>query len=443
MTSSEILIFLGPSLPLKEAESILKARYFPPARQGDLLSLAVQLRPKAIGLIDGYFGQALSVWHKEILYVLSQGIAVLGASSMGALRAVEMEPCGMIGVGKVFELYQAGTLEDDDEVALSHGPPEEFLSFSLPLVNLRFTLWDLESKGMVSRDVSGSILSIAKSLYYPDRTWENIATEAKKHGVAMPIKLLQTHYIDQKREDAKLLLATIKKAPPPKQKETCSSSFFKIFYHLDRRRFSPSGSLSQRGVSLYTALHHPRFSEIQFHALNQALVSLLAQILKIEVTPEEMDQESARTKARLRWSDQEDWLKRNDLSKETFEELLRERAKARKLHRSLTLSSTPWKEVKYLLEELKWTGEYETWFEKALCQEEVLNEASCCYSETDLPNLPVEQLVDMHLRETSWNPDLLCSEWISEAGFFSVAEFQSEIVKAQIARNYLKNLLFQ
>src|SRR5688572_32760283 len=50
------------------------------------------------------------------------GVRVFGAASMGALRAAELQPFGMIGVGQVFQAYRRGHLTDDDEVAVAHGP---------------------------------------------------------------------------------------------------------------------------------------------------------------------------------------------------------------------------------------------------------------------------------------------------------------------------------
>ena len=75
----------------------------------------------AIGIIDGYFENIPSVWHKEILWAMSQGIHVFGSASMGALRAAELAPFGMEGVGAIFEAYRDGWLEDDDEVASEDG----------------------------------------------------------------------------------------------------------------------------------------------------------------------------------------------------------------------------------------------------------------------------------------------------------------------------------
>ena len=71
------------------------------------------------------------MWHREILYAMSEGIHVFGASSMGALRAAELHGLGMRGIGTVFEAYRQNVFapypppfERDEEVAVMHGPPE-------------------------------------------------------------------------------------------------------------------------------------------------------------------------------------------------------------------------------------------------------------------------------------------------------------------------------
>ena len=86
---SATIIFAGPSLAGAELSAYPKLDIRPPVRQGDVWR-ASRDKPRAIGIIDGYFEGVPSVWHKEILWALGQGIPVLGASSMGALRAAEM-----------------------------------------------------------------------------------------------------------------------------------------------------------------------------------------------------------------------------------------------------------------------------------------------------------------------------------------------------------------
>ncbi len=87
-------IFVGPTLPprLRPTDPLWEWR--PPVRQGDVYRVA-QTRPDAIGIIDGYFEIVPTVWHKEILWAMAQGIPVYGAASIGALRAAELDVFGM------------------------------------------------------------------------------------------------------------------------------------------------------------------------------------------------------------------------------------------------------------------------------------------------------------------------------------------------------------
>jgi len=55
-----------------------------------------------------------TVWHKEILWAMAQGIHVYGGASIGALRAAELHRLGMTGVGRVFADDRDGILTDDD-----------------------------------------------------------------------------------------------------------------------------------------------------------------------------------------------------------------------------------------------------------------------------------------------------------------------------------------
>src|SRR5439155_6455835 len=117
-----IFVFAGPTIsPADRAE--LDAVYLPPVMAGDVYRVAAQ-GPQAIGIIDGRTHRVPAVWHKEILWAMSRGIHVFGSAGVGALRAAELAPFGMEGVGKVFEAYRDATLEDDDDVTVMYGPAE-------------------------------------------------------------------------------------------------------------------------------------------------------------------------------------------------------------------------------------------------------------------------------------------------------------------------------
>ena len=105
------IVFLGPSLSRAEAEVLAPdAEFWPPAQAGDVYRACHSAGAETIGLIDGFFGTAPSVWHKEVLFALSRGVRVLGSSSMGALRAAECAAFGMEGVGEIYDMYAAGVL---------------------------------------------------------------------------------------------------------------------------------------------------------------------------------------------------------------------------------------------------------------------------------------------------------------------------------------------
>ena len=172
------IVFTGPTLPAREAARQLDALYLPPVAQGDVYRAALR-RPRAIGIIDGYFERVPAVWHKEILWAMAQGIHVFGSASMGALRAAELADFGMEGVGKVFEAYRDGVLEDDDEVALMHAPAEYgFRALSEPMVNIRFTLERAEAAGVVGAAARRALESAAKRLHYRERTYPAVLRRA-------------------------------------------------------------------------------------------------------------------------------------------------------------------------------------------------------------------------------------------------------------------------
>jgi hypothetical protein len=172
--------------------------------------------PSAIGIIDGYFERVPSVWHKEILWAMSQGIYVFGSASMGALRAAELSPFGMTGVGAIFEAYRDGVLEDDDEVAVAHGSGEDsYRAGSDAMVNIRSTLLRAQVEGILDADMVALLLRIAKELFYPERSYARILEVAAERLVPLNQlddfrKWLPLGAVNQKREDALLMLRAMR-----------------------------------------------------------------------------------------------------------------------------------------------------------------------------------------------------------------------------------------
>jgi hypothetical protein len=196
-------VFLGPSLPVSEAQRILDAVYLPPVSMGDIYRLMAS-RPRVIAIIDGLFEQTPAVWHKEILFALSRGVRVLGASSMGALRAAELAAFGMEGVGEVFEAFHRGELEDDDEVAVAHAPAADgYRSLSDAMVNLRAGLREARDDGRISAQSHDRLVAAAKDLFYPDRSWPRLFAAAAGLGIASGELTALREQIARRRPDVK------------------------------------------------------------------------------------------------------------------------------------------------------------------------------------------------------------------------------------------------
>lgn len=94
----------------------------PPAAQGDILKSCIRWNPKQIVLIDGTFRQTLSVWVKELVFIMVDHVKFIGASSMGALRAAELWRYGAVGIGQIFASYLNGSVSDDAYVAMTYDP---------------------------------------------------------------------------------------------------------------------------------------------------------------------------------------------------------------------------------------------------------------------------------------------------------------------------------
>ncbi|EWY37663.1 hypothetical protein N825_16560 [Skermanella stibiiresistens SB22] len=218
------VLFLGPTLPQADAMAILDADYLPPVRQGDVYRLVRDRGrtrlPSAIGIIDGGFDQVPSVWHKEILWALDQGVPVLGAASMGALRAAELHGFGMIGVGGVFEAFRDGALEADDEVAVIHAPAElDFMPLSEALVDIRATIDAAVAAGIIVDATGRALLDRARALFHADRGWpallEDCASPLDPSAGTALRGWLPGNRVQAKRRDAVALLERLRDDPPP------------------------------------------------------------------------------------------------------------------------------------------------------------------------------------------------------------------------------------
>jgi hypothetical protein len=227
-----VIVFAGPTLPRKPDavwRSLLGACDLrPPAQRGDVLAALVD-RPDALVLIDGYYYSVPAVTHKELLYALDAGVRVFGAASLGALRAAEMAPLGMTGVGRVFDWYRSGAIDGDDEVAILHAAAEQgYRGLTVALVELRHAL---ESPDF-DREAATSLLVRVKALPFSQRHPDVIADLARRELGGQPAEALWRRLAEHsvKRDDARLAIEAalrLEEAHAPQRRD---SGGFLMFY---------------------------------------------------------------------------------------------------------------------------------------------------------------------------------------------------------------------
>jgi hypothetical protein len=174
------VIFLGPSLSHEKARKIFDADYRPPAKKGDFLRLAADPNIKMVGFVDGVFLQDYPPTPIEVYQLArKEGVLLAGAASLGALRAVELEKFGMVGIGKIFQLYKTGRVDADDEVAVTFVPEGDYRLQSEAMIDIRYNLFLARKRGVISKNATRALTRVAKRTYFPHRNYAHIVEEAR------------------------------------------------------------------------------------------------------------------------------------------------------------------------------------------------------------------------------------------------------------------------
>jgi hypothetical protein len=205
-TTTDLVVFTGPSLrasdlpPLRDLAARLGRRLElrPPVRRLDLLDL-IGSTGQEILMLDGEFGQRLAVSIAEVRAILAAGQPLTGASSMGALRAVECRTLGMRGSGWVYERYLSGSIESDGDVALLYDP-EDFTPVTIPLVNVRWLLARERGAGLLSPADAQAALRVAKGLHFRDRRPSLLLRRWQRELPASTVEVLGPELADERRD---------------------------------------------------------------------------------------------------------------------------------------------------------------------------------------------------------------------------------------------------
>jgi hypothetical protein len=99
---------------------------------------------------------------------------------MGALRAAELAPFGMVGVGRVYEWVSAGEVDDAD-VALLHGDAEAaHVALTVPFVNVKHAAERAVAARVLRRAEARRLVDEARRTFYQERTWGGLLRAMKQ-----------------------------------------------------------------------------------------------------------------------------------------------------------------------------------------------------------------------------------------------------------------------
>ncbi|MGW3957095.1 TfuA-like protein [Streptomyces sp. NPDC004752] len=263
-------MFVGPTLP--RSEPVLSApgvRIWPPIQHGDLFDAAVRDGDTAV-IIDGVYHQAPALKHKEVLAAMGRGVRVIGAASIGALRAAELDAFGMLGVGAIYTAYARGEITGDDEVAVGQVPDGAREALTWPVVNLRHVLQLAQEAGVLNEARAEWLLAALRAVYYPQRTTAAVWAVCRRHAEAEFADWLSQqrkcdpHFGDLKRLDA---LAAVRTAlgsrdraagePPPPV--TWDSSYFRAWSNHFALSWVDGMELSTAARVVYQQVFDPDF----------------------------------------------------------------------------------------------------------------------------------------------------------------------------------------
>ncbi|WP_342588491.1 TfuA-like protein [Rhizobium sophoriradicis] len=213
----DIVVFLGPTLSETQARTYLDAIYRPPVGCADVVRAVAECAPAAIVLIDGVFGELPAVRHQEILWAMTQGVRIYGAASIGALRAAELAPDGMIGHGLIYRWYRRHPLADDADVTVPMAPAAlGSRALGDALIDIRLTLKGAERAGVIDRRLRCDLETLARALHFSERSFARLLTAAENNhapaGALQALKAwLKIGAANQKRTDAVNLLTYLAK----------------------------------------------------------------------------------------------------------------------------------------------------------------------------------------------------------------------------------------
>src|SRR5260370_38988641 len=88
---------------------------------------------------------------------------------MGALRASELDRCGMIGVGWVYDHFRGCAVRRDADAALVYSPLD-FKPMTVPMVDIEYWMERTSAAGVIGIRGRALLRKAARKIFFADRT---------------------------------------------------------------------------------------------------------------------------------------------------------------------------------------------------------------------------------------------------------------------------------
>jgi hypothetical protein len=175
----------------------------PPVKDGDLVDLAGSGKRRPVLILDGLFSENRALSPTECREMLHNGWTILGASSMGALRAADLWSEGMIGVGDIYLGLRTGIVRGDGEVAVALNP-FTFEEITVTIVFLRATAAALLSAGCTTEVDARKLVATAGRIHFLDRTAEACVAAWMAAGIGEEVRAAALAYLAVPRHNPKM-----------------------------------------------------------------------------------------------------------------------------------------------------------------------------------------------------------------------------------------------
>jgi YcaO-like protein with predicted kinase domain len=210
----QAIVFVGASLTAADKRALESGDlvFTAPAEQGDAF-MAILEGFRTILLLDGYFFQRYALTTFELMVALLENVNVFGASSLGALRGLELANYGMRAQGYVYRFLRRHRIAPYHVVAQTYDEHDQPLTE--PLIAIHRFLELAEADNIIGASERVACYAVAEGLHYTQLTYREIFAAWKSAGSlpdAASARLMAFH-IEQgsaafnvKRQDALALI---------------------------------------------------------------------------------------------------------------------------------------------------------------------------------------------------------------------------------------------